>query len=667
MPPFLDPRFNGTLGTAYLTPVGITSDRRKPNQNDNVPQGIRHDSPIDLRGPMLIRSSNVQYDPGSTQNGSAPGAVKSNRAECHVNGPQTGAVRPMATPSRPTPAPATSSAGSHVFVMESNQPRNKAEMRAIRQAVMYHHIKKTARTVVKRRRVEGGSTSAGQEVSPNLLHPTRLFATATESLTASSSDLSGANSHDEAESEAQMLPNRSTALDLPPQGGSDSLILWDPCEPHTTYLRTPLHAVPLPFADLGSKINAFDSWPAFSDPRINVRKLKYACTQLFGSRRLSSGWVPKLMETRHAFLSTVCLSAAYTDIIRRASTRSAPTFVESYERLRVREEIMQMVNISLSDPEKGISDGTTIAVLHLLTSEMLTNDPAVLAVHSEGLTRIMQLRGDLLRETTSGFLPALVTVTMFMIAIMHETPTHELYMSFARAQKTLPPATGKRFPENPLFSSDDGYTWLCRRLNPDGQLYRLLDQIRQISAAFLSNPEGPLEVVKLIRVRIESMEPAGEIYHSSTEDKQYEVIRRTARVYARALAHRIPLSVAAAIQEADLAGIRHALGRTCLDSCWNQLAGVLFWVTMVASAASHQSVGAKSHDPTPEFDPAAEEARRFFVAIMVRCSVILGFEHGSAVLGTLKKMLELQQQLGGPGCARNEYQSRVVEVKQDVH
>ncbi|KAK6443304.1 hypothetical protein LTR95_000130 [Oleoguttula sp. CCFEE 5521] len=666
MPPFLDPRINGTLGMAYLSPVGSISDRGKLIENDHVPQGIRHDSPVDLRGPTSIWSSNIEYDPGAAQNGSASGSMKPKRAEYPMNGSQP-RNRPMATPSRPTPAAAPSNPASHVFVMESNQPRNKAEMRAIRQAVMYHHIKKNARPAVKRRRVEDGSTSADQEVSPNPLHPTRLFEIATKSTTASNSDISGANSHDEAEGEAQVGPKSSTALVLPLQGGADSMILWDPCEPYTTYLKTPLNAVPLPFADLGSRINAFDSWPAFTDPHINVRKLKYACTQLFGSRRLSSGWVPKLMETRHAFLSTVCLSAAYTDIIRRASTRNAPTFVESYERLRVRDEIMQMVNLSLSDPKEGISDGTTIAVLHLLTSEMLTNDPAVLAVHSEGLTRIMQLRGDLLRETTSGYLPALVTVTMFMIAIMHETSTHELYMSFAGAQQTLPPASGKRYPENPLFASDNGYTWLCRRLDSSGQLYRLLDHLRQISAALLSKPEDQVELVRLLRVRIESMEPAGEDYHSSTEDKQYEVIRRTARVYARALALRIPLSVAAAIQEADLAGIRHALGRTCLDSCWNQLAGVLFWVTMVASAASHQSTGATSHDDPPEFDPIAEEGRRFFVAIMVRCSVILGFEHGSAVLGTLKRMLELQQQLGGPGYARNERQSRVVEIAQDPH
>lgn len=148
---------------------------------------------------------------------------------------------------------------------------------------------------------------------------------------------------------------------------------------------------------------------------------------------------------------------------------------------------------------------------------------------------------------------------------------------------------------------------------------------------------------------------------SSGQDHIYEAIRLTSRIYADALMGTMKFSQASAFstqrEEArpDYAGsptvlvdiVRHLM-HTDLDRMWGGLSGILFWIVMVTGAAAKRT---QVKDLTEAADLVnerqEEEARRWLAAVAVRVSIILGFEHGGALLGTLQTMLHIQDKLSG--------------------
>lgn len=177
----------------------------------------------------------------------------------------------------------------------------------------------------------------------------------------------------------------------------------------------------------------------------------------------------------------------------------------------------------------------------------------------------------------------------------------------------------------------------------------------------------------------------------------FEAIRLVGVVYAHALMHEVPLSKAADMlkHDCDRAGCsrvntrrpdqntshpstsRHGSGafgnaddpsknttplhvrvkneliRTDMSDCWGSgMRGVLFWLALVASAcASREGKDGVSEERTDDtttsstVEQESEEARQWLAAIAVRCSILLSFEHGGAVLETLKRMVAIERAL----------------------
>jgi hypothetical protein len=100
--------------------------------------------------------------------------------------------------------------------------------------------------------------------------------------------------------------------------------------------------------------------------------------------------------------------------------------------------------------------------------------------------------------------------------------------------------------------------------------------------------------------------------------------------------------------------VRH-LRHTDLDRIWGGLSGILFWITLVAGAAAKK---ANLKDINEAADLAIEreeeEARQWLAAVAVRCSIILGFEHGTATLGCLQNMLDIQDRLSRRGTKQRQ-------------
>lgn len=67
--------------------------------------------------------------------------------------------------------------------------------------------------------------------------------------------------------------------------------------------------------------------------------------------------------------------------------------------------------------------------------------------------------------------------------------------------------------------------------------------------------------------------------------------------------------------------------------------GVLLWVVFVAGAASNEL-------PSADTDGEGNKERRWLLALAMRCSILLSFEHTAAVTEALRRLLIVQDLLG---------------------
>jgi len=278
------------------------------------------------------------------------------------------------------------------------------------------------------------------------------------------------------------------------------------------------------------------------------------------------------------------------------------------------------------------------------------------------------------------------TSTNYMIAALRETTPHSDYMNYALKQDTRPPIDSQAMPESPLYHRRCGYLSIPKTVAPSSNMFELLDETRKITDAFVAR-SSPLGCKKLwtptltvgglnafdnisgLVMNVFAFPTAEELTFRTTSDRYtYEAIRLSSRIYGHALSSHIPLSEAAVQLSAAMPAlhgplgsttpsrrtdaraihvdIKDALVRTELAGCWGHMAGVLFWVTLVAGASANpQSAGLERGGGGRGETNGEEEARMWLAAVAVRCSIVLSFEFGGAMLETLKTMVAIQETL----------------------
>lgn len=106
-------------------------------------------------------------------------------------------------------------------------------------------------------------------------------------------------------------------------------------------------------------------------------------------------WVPLMLQSRRSFLSTLCISTAYVDIVRIPSLGSNIRLNGSIRTKAVFEEIIRELNSSVASPETRTNDATIIAVVQVLCGDMMIAEDYVLKVHEQGLWSMVLQRGGL--------------------------------------------------------------------------------------------------------------------------------------------------------------------------------------------------------------------------------------------------------------------------------
>ena len=265
---------------------------------------------------------------------------------------------------------------------------------------------------------------------------------------------------------------------------------------------------------------------------------------------------------------------------------------------------------------------------------------------------------------------------MHVIAALRETLPHADFVNFANEQDTRLPGDFRALRESPLYCRPTGYHTISEVVTPDSSIFLALDLGRKLTRAFSAQHRyRGRQILQVAQVEIRhyahelerlanevfTLPPAADLeFRSMAERYTYEAIRLTTRLYAHALANRIPFSEAAAqLSAMDAATnptemlsmrvqIRNALMRTVTTDCWSRMAGVLFWIALITGAAANLAA-APTHNTNrqePTVDDEEEEARKWLAAVLIRCSIVMGFEHGPSIMQMMKTMIGIQQALG---------------------
>ena len=255
------------------------------------------------------------------------------------------------------------------------------------------------------------------------------------------------------------------------------------------------------------------------------------------------------------------------------------------------------------------------------------------------------------------------------IAVNYEERLASIYDQWANQLPTDPKGCPRPFPESPIFCLP-GFPSVINSVGSENKLMQLLDLVRSSKLAFEARIANIQEIepyatsyggilnsnLSQIRERIFCFPLASPDKLATLNSPVYEAIRFTACLFVHALAEGLPFSQAALSLPFALGRnvdpfvpihvqIKYELQRTDLENCWGHLAGVLYWITLVACAAANPSQDLAEYPPSTPAEMKMHEARRWLAAVYVRCSILLGFEHTFATLGTLKQMTTIQQGL----------------------
>ncbi|KEQ94389.1 hypothetical protein AUEXF2481DRAFT_30366 [Aureobasidium subglaciale EXF-2481] len=537
-----------------------------------------------------------------------------------------------------------------IMITDPNQSRDKEMMRNVRIQVMNDYL-------IKERRNPNSTDSRVRRISR-----------AGRVIPGASAD--SRKRSDTSERRSQSPRARDSAINSAfpsPKITSRAQIPQDPptsrCDAEIELL-TPYLASKAELAGIGARLDVFNATPKFDGEHVDVRMLKHNCTTYFGSQAMCKRWAPMLFAGRAAFLSTLCISSAYLDMMQMDfSNVKTSNSIESVRTLTVREQTVQLISEGLSDPETCCSDANIVSVLHLLYGEMIVACDQALQWHEEGLHTMVEYRGGLDQLGGDGLLAAMVTIEIFELSVFRETKPRQQYLDYARhISNSSVRDRISAIPESPLYYPAGLHHTLGRTRRCDEDTLDLINLTRDLTQAVLALQNAsavdtfPEEICGPAIPRKTYTEQEAQALHrkksnatdqivalEAHNDAVYEATRLCALLYATAIHCSTPFSTAARSfprQNGTLnivLQIRDHLASTDLSNCWDSMVGILFWCTLVTGAACHDA---------DDQDVEVLATKKWMVALAIRCSILLTFQHTDAVVRILRTILAVQSTLG---------------------
>lgn len=475
--------------------------------------------------------------------------------------------------------------------------------------------------------------------------------------------------------------------------------------------------VPRPFQSIGKPLDPFRTMFQAHHPRISVEGLKFHCSRVFGTRAMGQHWIPTLVMSPHAFLSTLCIASAHLDAINHRP-------VESVQTLALRQEVIHLIGQNLGKPESEVDDFNIIALMQLIASEIIAGEEAALNFHESGVEAMVKQRGGTRQLGVNGRLASTLSWVSLESAILRETKPTSIYTDYCSTTSSKAYPNTATIPESPLFCPRRGFETIKRSKRCSPRALELLRDIRMMMDFSLhetqhgrQNSQSMKNLYKKITSHYPSVAELQETNVLTRSDWTYEAIRVAAILQATAMIERAPLSEAlhSAAQRQNpsqtsastsrnrsmvspttatlihdspvssfsispsyaaaspafptnpftfipsrpsisstlsssssstyfpspvpapsgptalLTNLKTAVQNSDLSDCWADMAGVLFWISLVAGAASRRS---------------EKVLRKWYAALAMRCSIMLCFEHQEAIHASLLRMSEFVQSVG---------------------
>lgn len=216
-------------------------------------------------------------------------------------------------------------------------------------------------------------------------------------------------------------------------------------------------------------------------------------------------WIPRCLERSHTFLGTLYIASAYNDVISKS-------IVESLETAALRQDVIHLVSEHLTRREECVADHNILAVLQLITGNVIVCMEAGLSFHQNGLQTMIQQRGGL--QKLDSTLASMVSWLSLETAILLENQPMTEYLEYCVSQSTKMYPSTLAIPESPIWCPHEDYITLRMSGSCNEQTLQLVVDMRymidglmnKVSFHIVSNFRF-ISSLKLISRRNQRLEP----------------------------------------------------------------------------------------------------------------------------------------------------------------
>ncbi|KAF1835243.1 hypothetical protein BDW02DRAFT_496370 [Decorospora gaudefroyi] len=423
------------------------------------------------------------------------------------------------------------------------------------------------------------------------------------------------------------------------------------------------------FCQIGDGVDPFVVLPQFQHPELDILFLTRSCMRAFSTESCLVKWLPAMLSHPDILLSAPVMASTWLDMHSQCLEDSKRTAL-----LKV--EIISMINRRLRDPETQCNDLTLFVILHLLGGEMRIGNEETLRTHISGIARFLAQRGGLYQFAQKALAETCAAVCTHCNIFCEMKPL-SIFTTW-EPEEYIVLDDNTAIPESPLFCPRPDFVTIAKDPRCSPSTCDLLRDMRDLTDLFIAHnadiydvSDVPLSSIDTdyitkftaIRSRLTLLPSAYTPGLATSNDWVYEACRLAALIFTASMVQRLPFSTTADpsrnVLVPESISMNHdapfpttrlsetlyeVLQRTDLDNVWNDMSGVLYWVTAVGAAAAR----AIDVAPGPELRYAVW-VRRCLTMFSMRVMTVLMFEHPVPVLRAQKKLLRVQELVGTYG------------------
>ncbi|CAI9631625.1 unnamed protein product [Alternaria burnsii] len=305
----------------------------------------------------------------------------------------------------------------------------------------------------------------------------------------------------------------------------------------------PFDLYPVPELFSLGRLDPFGVMFPSQSQRISLERLKLHFHQCFATERMMDIWMPACLHYPHTFLGTLYIASSHYDALRQCKA-------ESLETAGLRQEVIHFVSEHLTNRENGVADHNIVAVLQLITGNVIGGVDAGLKLHQDGLQTMIRQRGGL--QKLDSILASMVSWLSLETAVLHEKQPVTEYSEYCMSHSSKTYASTLAIPESPVWCPHEDYITLQRSDGCNEQTLQLVVDMRRMIDGLMNEKESTArasESLDLLHEKLTMYTPVSQRQLSEDmkcEDWRYEAVHLVSTIQAISLARRIPLSEALA-------------------------------------------------------------------------------------------------------------------------